>query len=86
MSNKGRCIQWLDNTHAKTRGLESRIDELEKEAHALKAAILVHSKSLLSHESGGIHEQLWSTVLPGFSADGTTLRDPPYPILKEPTQ
>ena len=30
MSNKGRCIQWLDNTHAKTRGLESRIAELEE--------------------------------------------------------
>ena len=64
--------------------LRARVKELGKETEVLKAAILDHhNRSIFSPhglELESINSKLYSTILPGFSEDGTTLRDPPYPI------
>lgn len=75
--------QMVQDRH-KIAKLEARVKELEKEADVLKTAILTHHENRFFMGYDRINNEiLYSTILPGFSANGTTLRDPPYPVLKE---
>jgi len=60
---------------------KARVINLKKETEVLKAAILIHHENRFFMGYDRVNNEiLWSTILPGFSANGTTLRDPPYPI------